>query len=104
LPLAIISYQKRVKVLIYMPFGTILMHLDSVNDLPRKLSRVHTPLPEDTLQRLEQLADSEARPVANMASVLVQAALELIDQQGFRLVEGKLRKISFEPTETDKSN
>ncbi len=80
------------------------MHLDSVNDLPRKLPRVHTPLPEETLRRLEQLADSEARPVANMTSVLVQAALELIDQQGFHLVEGKLRKISFEPTETDKSS
>lgn len=80
------------------------MHIDPVNELPRKLPRIHTPVPEETLQRLEQLAESEARPVANMTSVLVQAALELIDQQGFRLVEGKLRKISFEPLETDKSS
>jgi hypothetical protein len=39
-----------------------------------------------------------------MTSVLIQAVLELIDQQGFCLVEGKLRKVSFEPTETDKSS
>jgi len=77
------------------------MHIDSVNDLPRKLPRIHTPVPEETLQRLEQLAESEARPVANMTSVLIQAALELIDQQGFRLVEGKLRKISIEGTDIE---
>lgn len=68
-------------------------------DLPRKQPRVHTPLPEETLQRLEQLADAEARPVANMSSVLIQAAIELIDEQGFQLVGGKLRKVSFEPME-----
>jgi hypothetical protein len=80
------------------------MLIDPINDLARKLPRIHTPVPEETLKRLEELAEAEARPVANMTSVLIQAALELIDQQGFRLVEGKLRKISFEPTETDKSS
>jgi hypothetical protein len=72
--------------------------------LARKLPRIHTPVPEETRKRLEELAAAEARPVANMTSVLIQAVLELIDQQGFCLVEGKLRKVSFEPTETDKSS
>lgn len=70
-------------------------------DLTRKQPRVHTPLPEETLKRLEELADMDARPVANMASVLIQAAVELIDEQDFKLVGGKLRKVAFEPLEAE---
>lgn len=70
-------------------------------ELPRKQPRVHTPLPEEVMKRLEELADVEARPVANMSSILIQAAIELLDDQGFSLVQGKLRKITIEPTETE---
>jgi predicted DNA-binding protein len=70
-------------------------------DLPRKQSRVHTPLPDETLKRLEELADVDARPIANMASLLIQAAIELMDEQGFRLIEGKLRKVAIEGTDID---
>jgi predicted DNA-binding protein len=70
-------------------------------DLPRKQPRVHTPLPDEVMQRLEALAEVDARPVANMASLLIQAAIELMDKQGFRLVEGKLRKIAIEGTDVE---
>ena len=75
--------------------------LNLLIDLPRKQPRVHTPLPEEAMQRLEELADVDARPVANMASLLIQAAIELMDAQGFRLVEGKLRKIAIEGTDIE---
>lgn len=71
------------------------------DDLVRKQPRVHTPLPVEVFERLEQLANEEARPTANMASVLIQAAIELIDDQGFRVVGGKLRKVAEQPMEDE---
>ncbi|GEM_PF-5740923 len=71
---------------------------EEVEDL-RKQPRVHTPLPEETMKRLEELADIDARPVSNMASILIQAAIELINERDFKLVGGKLRKVTFESLE-----
>lgn len=70
-------------------------------DLARKQVRIPTPLPDATHQRLEALAAQDSRPVANLASALLQAAVELIDQQGFQLVAGKLRKVTLEPDEAE---
>ncbi len=70
-------------------------------ELVRKQPRVHTPLPVEVFERLEKLADEDARPTANMASVLIQAALELIDAQGFKLIEGKLRKVTEQSLDED---
>lgn len=73
------------------------------NDLPRKDERISVPFDTETYERLEQMADQEERPIARQVTLLVKAAFELIDEQGFRLVEGKLRKISFEELETKDS-
>lgn len=70
-------------------------------DLTRKQPRVHTPLPEEVFNRLEEIANDDSRPVANMASALIQAAIELIDKQGFQLVGGKLRKVTIQTEETE---
>ncbi len=79
------------------------MHLAPETDLPRKQPRVHTPLPEAVYRRLESLAEQDSRPTANMASALIQAAIELIDQQGYQLVGGKLRKVIVQHNETEES-
>ena len=69
--------------------------------MARKHPRIYIPLPEETLKRVEELALFETRPVANMASVLIQAAVELIDEQDFKLVGSKLRRITFDPLEAE---
>ena len=73
------------------------------SDLPRKDERISVPCDAETYERLEQMANQEERPIARQVTLLVKAAFELIDEQGFRLVEGKLRKISFEELETKDS-
>lgn len=73
------------------------------SDLPRKDERISVPFDAETYERLEQMANQEERPIARQVTLLVKAAFELIDEQGFRLVEGKLRKISFEELETKDS-
>ena len=70
------------------------------SELPRKDERISVPLDGETYERLEQMANQEERPIARQVTLLVKAALELVDDQGFRLVEGKLRKISFEDLDT----
>ncbi|GAB4381153.1 MAG: hypothetical protein Kow00121_38940 [Elainellaceae cyanobacterium] len=70
---------------------------DSVTDVARKDERVTVPFDRETLNRVEAMADQEERPVARQVTLLVKAALELIDEQGFKLVDGRLRKVSVEP-------
>lgn len=70
--------------------------------LPRKDERISVPFDAETYERLDQMANQEERPIARQVTLLVKAAIELIDEQGFRLVEGKLRKLTFEDVETGK--
>jgi hypothetical protein len=44
--------------------------------------RIHVTLPDGTYQKLEAWAESEARPVANLASYLLQKVLEEAEEQG----------------------
>jgi predicted DNA-binding protein len=81
-----------------------MLKVNEIKDLARKQQRVPVPLPDETLKRLDELADQDSRPTANMASVLIQAAIALIDEQGFRLVEGKLRRVSIEEAEEPRSS
>lgn len=77
-------------------FGTIRMQNVEQNqaiELPRKNPRIQIAVPQEVLDRLENLADEDGRPVGNMGAMFIQAAIELIDEQGFRLVGGKLRKV-----------
>ncbi|MEP0913082.1 hypothetical protein NDI45_19405 [Leptolyngbya sp. GB1-A1] len=80
--------------------GKILMQ-NVTTDVARKDERVTVPFDRETLERVEAMANQEERPVARQITLLVKAALELIDQQGFKLVDGKLRKVSIESTEVD---
>jgi hypothetical protein len=70
-----------------------------VTELPRKDDRISVPLDGDTLEKLEAMAAKDERPVARQAVALIKAAIELIEEHGFRLVEGKLRRVSIEETE-----
>lgn len=84
------------------PFGTIQMQQNQdlqAIELPRKQPRIQVPLPQEVMDRLEQLSDIDGRPTSNLSSMLIQAAIELIDEQGFRLVGGKLRKVVEQPFE-----
>jgi hypothetical protein len=72
----------------------------SDSDLARK-PRLPIPLDDDLYQWLETVSAEEDRDKANMVIVLLKASRELMDEQGFRLVKGKLRKVSFEALETD---
>ncbi|NJP11101.1 MAG: hypothetical protein HC866_17855 [Leptolyngbyaceae cyanobacterium RU_5_1] len=75
-------------------FGKIQMQtVEEIGNLPRKQPRIPIPLPQQTMDRLDELADKDGRPSSNMGSMLIQAAIELIDEQGFRLVGGKLRRM-----------
>ena len=44
--------------------------------------RIHVTLPDSFYKKLELWANSEARPVANLASYLLQKAIEDADDQG----------------------
>lgn len=70
-------------------------------DVPRKDERVTVPFDRETLNRIEEMANQEERPVARQILLLTKAALELVEQQGFKLVDGKLRKVSIESTELE---
>lgn len=89
-------------LVIKTPLGTMRMLRNDDNqagELPRKQPRTQVPLPQEVMNRLEALADEDSRPTANMASILIQAAIELMDEQGFKLVQGKLRKVAVLPDE-----
>lgn len=44
--------------------------------------RIHVTLPDGVYAKLESWADSEARPVANLAAYLLQKILEEAEDQG----------------------
>jgi hypothetical protein len=44
--------------------------------------RIHVTLPDGVYQKLEKWAESEARPVANLAAYLLQRVLEESEDQG----------------------
>jgi hypothetical protein len=67
---------------------------NSVSEVPRKDERMTVPFEREVLDRLEEMARQEERPTARQVTLLVKAAIELIDEQGFRLVSGKLRKVT----------
>lgn len=70
-------------------------------ELPRKNPRIQIAIPQEVLERLEALADGDGRPVGNLGAMLVQAAIELIDAQGYTLVKGKLRRVAVIKDEDD---
>lgn len=72
---------------------------NSVTEVPRKDERITVPFDRETLSRVEEMAGQDERPVARQITILVKAAIELMDDQGFKLVEGKLRKITVEEEE-----
>jgi len=80
--------------------GKILMQ-NLTTDVARKDERVTVPFDRETLERVEAMANQEERPVARQITLLVKAALELIDQQGFKLVDGKLRRVSIESADVE---
>jgi hypothetical protein len=56
---------------------------------------------ENLLKRIEEMAIDEERPVSRQVLLLAKAAVELIDEQGFHLVGGKLRRGTFEDLDTN---
>lgn len=44
--------------------------------------RIHVTLPDGVFLKLERWAESEARPVANLAAYLLQKVIEEAEEQG----------------------
>jgi len=74
---------------------------NSIAEVARKDERVTVPFDRETLDRLGVMAEQDERPVARQITVLVKAAMELIEEQGFRLVDGKLRKVTIQADGTE---
>jgi len=72
-----------------------------VSEVPRKDERVTVPFDRETLDRVEKMASQEERPTARQITLLVKAAIELIDDQGFKVVGGKLRKVGKQSLEIE---
>lgn len=72
--------------------GKILMQ-DSDKPVPRKDERLSVPFDKEVLDRIKSLAEQEERPAAKQVALLVKAALELMDEQGYQLIGGKLRQL-----------
>jgi len=59
------------------------MYHQSNNDAQDAVSkRIHVTLPDGVFLKLETWADSEARPVANLAAYLLQKVIEEAEDQG----------------------
>jgi hypothetical protein len=65
-----------------------------IDGVARKDERVSVPFDSETYEWLEKMAEQEERPTARQVTLYVKAVRELIDDQGFRLVEGKLRRVT----------
>lgn len=73
------------------------MSISKVEELARKGERVSVQFDDETLlERVGEMAEAEVRPVSKQILLLVKAAVELLDEQGFKLVDGKLRKVTIE--------
>lgn len=70
--------------------------------MARKGERVTVQFDDpDLLKRLEELAGQAERPVSREIVVWLKMAMELVDEQGFHVVNGKLRKVKFEELDTN---
>jgi CopG-like RHH_1 or ribbon-helix-helix domain, RHH_5 len=59
------------------------MYHESYKDTQETVSkRIHVTLPDGAFDKLVAWADAEARPIANLASYLLQKVLEEADDQG----------------------
>jgi len=68
-----------------------------VEELARKGERVTVQFDDESLlRRIEQMAEVEERPVSRQILIMVRAAVELLDEQDFKLIDGKLRRVSVE--------
>ncbi len=75
-----------------------------VEELARRGERVSVQFDDEALlKRVEEMAGVEERPISRQVLLLVKSAIELIDEQGFHLVNGKLRRGTFELLDTDEA-
>ncbi|KAM3107298.1 hypothetical protein [Phormidesmis sp. 146-33] len=80
----------------------LMRDVKTVEELARKGDRVSVQFDdEDLLRKIEEMAQTEERPTSRQIVVLVKAAIELIDEQGFHLINGKLRRGTFENLDTE---
>jgi hypothetical protein len=76
-----------------------------VDELARKGDRVSVQFDDENLLRqIEKMAEMEERPTSRQIMLLVKAAVELIEEQGFHLVSGRLRRGTFEQLDIDEEN
>ncbi|NJR37759.1 MAG: hypothetical protein HC781_01635 [Leptolyngbyaceae cyanobacterium CSU_1_4] len=74
--------------------------LKAVDELARKGERVTVQFDDESLlRRIEQMAEVEERPVSRQILIMVRAAVELLDEQEFKLIDGKLRRVSVEQSD-----
>lgn len=72
---------------------------------PRQEPRLTIALDQETLDRIKEMAEQDERPLGRQILILLRATIELIDEQGFSLLEGKLRKVTVEdPSQSDLPN
>jgi uncharacterized protein YdcH (DUF465 family) len=80
----------------------LMRDVKTVEELARKGDRISVQFDdEDLLRKIEGMAQTEERPTSRQIVVLVKAAIELIDEQGFHLINGKLRRGTFENLDTE---
>ncbi len=72
------------------------LELDGV---ARKDERLSVPFDSETYEWLEKMAAEEERPTARQVTLYVKAVKELIEEQGFQLVQGKLRRVTVNTEE-----
>lgn len=79
--------------------------LKKVDELARKGDRVSVQFDDENLLRqVEKMAEIEERPTSRQITLLVKAAVELIEEQGFHLVGGRLRRGKFEQLDIDEES
>ena len=59
-----------------------MYHRDNEQEHEVVSKRIHVTLPDGVFQKLEGWADSEGRPVANLAAYLLQKTIEEAEEQG----------------------
>ena len=59
-----------------------MYHLSNIDTQESVSKRLHVTLPDGVYLKLETWAESEARPVANLAAYLLQKVIEEAEDQG----------------------
>lgn len=59
-----------------------MYHPSNINTQDAVSKRIHVTLPDGVYLKLENWAESEARPVANLAAYLLQKVIEEAEDQG----------------------